>query len=1055
MQLICNMSGRVNYPSSAVNRLLGEVDSGVVVKKNTLSKIVLGDEKPVNSAAVMEATEGKADKSDIYGLEARLNDIKPIEIVGDVVNAADEEDITAHGDLLRLKDRPRGLARGHKIMRTTHGLDSQITSDDIDTTFEVRYLFDLGGQVITLPAGAVLRFAGGKIVNGTIIGEMASIDAGNITIFDNIALQGTWVGEMNAMWIGARPNDAEFDNSAIVRRWAESYYATHRTLSFPTNIYYFGSPIVVEEQSGDAKRFLKIAAQNSKFRVNIPSDDSTFLTIIGTGTENFVLADVEINNVRKTTTTEGKIYSYSNTHCIAYRRTQMFELQNVNVKYFDKAIILSDVYYGSFVGNNALMYNRVGVYAIGGETPDDEGGSREVNTVDYGNLRIIGIGSRTAAYEHVHPQMDLETDDDYAMRIAEVGIDYHCCSNNSKFDGLTIEGVDYGMRFNAAAEWDHSWYTTGILNITGCYFERNRIYDIYVGTGYIDYMGYDWQYVLHFYYTIAIERCLFHMTDAPGIYLANVGTTVISACKHAPRLYLDRTTNLVPFGTIYHNGVGTITDNCGTFTIVSDTVGRIAPARSSSNAIEGLNVPTTLAANLANRSHGQGVAALIRRDLLPYTACRTQDNTALYRHVPTTYNVLDTPTLSLTNMTSNVNMRFDRFSKTMRVSCISGGKPMYVKAAYDDNALSMVTMGVRGIDMMRLRNMMSILPTKNDSGAWEYNMYVGFVRNIFPHKVYVNCRPATDEDAIYETVSGERIVPIFGTVFSGDKDGNNVGIVGFSLIAITRWGELCGEDKLDELKEMLLAKQGPSSRNMYYVELGTFQRVRTYMSTTSPSLTAIIRESDLLYGGRSYRDVRASASKDYFQHRFYVTTSGQRSSLLHINAICFNAIAGDDNYGQYQIFDGKEWHVLDDISRRFEYVGIGDTIGDRPHIADVIGQTFYNRATGILYTFDYEDANNKIHWRSSIGCVDSLDTPNGYTSSNQLSYSSELVAGERVACGDRIYVWDGEQFTLPTAQRSRPTLTEVDAGFSHYDRELGKPIWWNGIAWVDVNGVNV
>lgn len=38
---------------------------------------------------------------------------------------------------------------------------------------------------------------------------------------------------------------------------------------------------------------------------------------------------------------------------------------------------------------------------------------------------------------------------------------------------------------------------------------------------------------------------------------------------------------------------------------------------------------------------------------------------------------------------------------------------------------------------------------------------------------------------------------------------------------------------------------------------------------------------------------------------------------------------------------------------------------------------------------------------------------------------------------------------------SRPTLTAVDIGYVFLDTTLGKPIWWNGSAWIDATGATV
>ena len=34
-------------------------------------------------------------------------------------------------------------------------------------------------------------------------------------------------------------------------------------------------------------------------------------------------------------------------------------------------------------------------------------------------------------------------------------------------------------------------------------------------------------------------------------------------------------------------------------------------------------------------------------------------------------------------------------------------------------------------------------------------------------------------------------------------------------------------------------------------------------------------------------------------------------------------------------------------------------------------------------------------------------------------------------------------------------LSGVDVGFQYFDTTLGKPIWWNGSAWVDATGQEV
>lgn len=43
----------------------------------------------------------------------------------------------------------------------------------------------------------------------------------------------------------------------------------------------------------------------------------------------------------------------------------------------------------------------------------------------------------------------------------------------------------------------------------------------------------------------------------------------------------------------------------------------------------------------------------------------------------------------------------------------------------------------------------------------------------------------------------------------------------------------------------------------------------------------------------------------------------------------------------------------------------------------------------------------------------------------------------------------------PTGEVERPTLTPSDAGYQHFDVNLGIPIWWTGTIWVDAIGHDV
>ena len=90
-------------------------------------------------------------------------------VVNNITNAADGEDLTVIDNLLKFRDRPavNGI-KGYKILRTTSSFAEQVT--DEDTIYEIRYVFDLGGEEVEMPDGCMLKFSGGSLMNGNLAG---------------------------------------------------------------------------------------------------------------------------------------------------------------------------------------------------------------------------------------------------------------------------------------------------------------------------------------------------------------------------------------------------------------------------------------------------------------------------------------------------------------------------------------------------------------------------------------------------------------------------------------------------------------------------------------------------------------------------------------------------------------------------------------------------------------------------------------------------------------------------------------------------------------------
>ena len=121
-----------------------------------------------------------------------ISKITPIQIYGNVINAADEEDLTNvnEGDtgVLKFKDRSynplthngmgkvilrKNIVDGNNILTQDMLYKGEVGSrvPNTKTVFVIRYDYSLNGQTITIPDNCVLEFEGGSLSNGTVICE--------------------------------------------------------------------------------------------------------------------------------------------------------------------------------------------------------------------------------------------------------------------------------------------------------------------------------------------------------------------------------------------------------------------------------------------------------------------------------------------------------------------------------------------------------------------------------------------------------------------------------------------------------------------------------------------------------------------------------------------------------------------------------------------------------------------------------------------------------------------------------------------------------------------
>ena len=162
--------------------------------------------------------------------------VEPSSMIENVVenivsNAPDGEDLTVVGNFLKLRDRSAGNgSKGYVILRTNRTFAEQVTLPN--TIYEIRYSFDLGGASVTIPAGCVLKFNGGRIYNGSLQFDNTAVDCNEIraifpqdcsgiitnkTLYPEWFYADDWKEAINVAVVCARP-------CAAVELTASEYY---------------------------------------------------------------------------------------------------------------------------------------------------------------------------------------------------------------------------------------------------------------------------------------------------------------------------------------------------------------------------------------------------------------------------------------------------------------------------------------------------------------------------------------------------------------------------------------------------------------------------------------------------------------------------------------------------------------------------------------------------------------------------------------------------------------------------------------------------------------
>ena len=271
----------------------------------------------------------------------------------------------------------------------------------------------------------------------------------------NLYFKRQFDGAVNAQWLGAKPNDQNFDNSTVIQNWWDNYAYLVGEIYFPKGNYYFSSQINLDKN----RQHATINGNESSFIVRLNENEIWLNNTIQLGyNEDFRLKNVNIYGDLTNKSTAIKI-SIAN----------LWTISKVNIWDFYIGIEITDSYYGVFSEMCSIRRCWTGILFSRGTD------SYEINTLDLSNIKLQGIDSNEV--QSLIPKNAGETDEDYWERAGSAGIRSYCTFEGVKFWGMIFEGFDFGLKF-CRVDFPYLAATSGIFNIENCYFENNRVFDI-------------------------------------------------------------------------------------------------------------------------------------------------------------------------------------------------------------------------------------------------------------------------------------------------------------------------------------------------------------------------------------------------------------------------------------------------------------------------------------------------------------------------------------------------------------------------------------------------
>lgn len=264
--------------------------------------------------------------------------------------------------------------KGYKVLekniQTVDGVKKNILTavmiNQHNTIYEIRYDFDLNGETIEMQEGCTLKFNGGSLSNGNVVGNNTIIESFPIQIFKNISILGTWNCVSYSEW---------FDNIQSI--FNKSTFTNIRFI----NTYILKEPIIISRDNiniDGGGRFItestnvfhilncsNINISSLSFSALAASDSAIFCKVVN----NIKITKCSCENINLFSSASGTNDNYntttkenSNNYIVISNNSGI----NTNSEITNQAIRLIFVNNFSVVGNNFDGYYN-GILAWGGD----------------------------------------------------------------------------------------------------------------------------------------------------------------------------------------------------------------------------------------------------------------------------------------------------------------------------------------------------------------------------------------------------------------------------------------------------------------------------------------------------------------------------------------------------------------------------------------------------------------------------------------------------------------------------------------------------------------